>query len=58
MMQNIDGFKSKLSEFKGENITEEEIELLRPYIDDPTFTPDKMVAKSAAAANLCTWVVM
>jgi len=57
MMQNIDGFKAKLSEFKGENITEEEVELLRPYIDDPTFTPDKMVAKSAAAANLCTWVV-
>jgi dynein heavy chain len=57
MMQNIDGFKTKLSEFKGENITDEEITLLRPFIEDPTFTPEKMLTKSAAAANLCTWVV-
>ena len=57
MMGNIDGFKAKLSEFRGEDINEQEIALLKPYIDDPDFTPEKMASKSAAAANLCTWVV-
>ena len=57
MMQNVDAFKTKLSEFKGESITEKEIDLLRKYIEDANFTPEKMASKSAAAANLCTWVV-
>lgn len=57
MMQNVDAFKNKLSEFKGESITEKEIDLLKKYIDDPNFSTEKMLSKSAAAANLCTWVV-
>ena len=57
MMQNVDAFKNKLSEFKGESITDKEIGLLQKYVEDPNFTPDKMISKSAAAANLCTWVV-
>jgi len=57
MMQNVDAFKNKLSQFKGESISEKEIGLLKKYIDDPNFTPEKMLSKSAAAANLCTWVV-
>lgn len=57
MMQNVDAFKGKLSEFRGEDITEQEIGLVKQYIEDPSFTPEKMTSKSAAAANLCTWVV-
>lgn len=57
MMQNVDAFKGKLSEFRGEDITEKEIDLLKPYTEDDNFTPEKMASKSAAAANLCTWVV-
>ena len=57
MMQNVDAFKNKLSEFKGESITDKEIDLLKKYVEDPNFSPDKMESKSAAAANLCTWVV-
>lgn len=57
MMQNVDAFKNKLSEFKGESITDKEIELLQKYVEDPNFTPEKMMSKSAAASNLCTWVV-
>ena len=30
MMQNVDAFKAKLSEFRGEDITEQEIGLLKP----------------------------
>jgi len=57
MMANVDAFKNKLSEFKGENMTDQEVNLLQKYVDDEIFTPEKMQAKSAAAANLCTWVV-
>jgi len=57
MMQNVDAFKNKLSEFKGESITEQEVNLLQKYVEDPIFTPEKMASKSAAASNLCTWVV-
>ena len=57
MMANVDAFKGKLSEFRGEDITEQEIGLIKGYMEDPIFTPEKMSSKSAAAANLCTWVV-
>lgn len=57
MMQNVDAFKGKLAEFRGEDITEQEVDLIKKYVDDPNFTPEKMASKSAAAANLCTWVV-
>ena len=30
---------------------------VQPYLDDPVFSYDKMKSKSAAAANLCNWVV-
>jgi dynein heavy chain len=50
-------FKVKLSEFRGEDITDQEIGLLKPLIDDADFTPEKMSSTSAAVANLCTWVV-
>ena len=57
MMQNVDAFKGKLSEFRGEEIKEQEVGLLKKYVEDAGFTPEKMASKSAAAANLCTWVV-
>lgn len=57
MMQNVDAFKNKLSEFKGESITDKEVGLLKKYVEDANFCPEKMLSKSAAAANLCTWVV-
>ena len=57
MMQNVDAFKGKLGDFRGEDITEQEVGLLQKYVSDESFTPEKMSSKSAAAANLCTWVV-
>jgi len=57
MLQNVDAFKNKLSEFKGESITDHEVSLLQEYVEDEIFTPEKMLSKSAAPAILCTWVV-
>ena len=30
---------------------------VEPIVNDPEFTVDNMKAKSAAAANLCSWVI-
>ena len=57
MMANVDQFKTRLQEYKGENMTEDEVRRLEPFISDPLFNPDDMKRKSEAAANLCNWVV-
>lgn len=57
MMANIDQFKNKLMAFKGETIPEEDINRVTPFMSLPDFSPEAMSSKSAAAANLCTWVV-
>jgi len=43
--------------FRGEDITEDEIKKLEPIVGDEGFTVDNMKSKSAAAANLCSWVI-
>lgn len=43
--------------FRGEDITEEEIKKLEPIVHEDGFTVDNMKSKSAAAANLCSWVI-
>lgn len=57
MMAKVDAFKEKLENYKGEDIPEDVIQRVQPYIDNPEFTYEKMRTKSAAAANLCNWVV-
>jgi len=57
MMANVDKFKEKLGAYRGEDMTEEVVTKLTPICMDPEFTPENMKSKSAAAANLCTWVV-
>ncbi|CAM9898753.1 unnamed protein product, partial [Phaeothamnion confervicola] len=57
MMANVDQFKTSLVNFRGEDITEQEIEKVTPIVNDPEFTVENMKSKSAAAANLCTWVI-
>merc|ERR1719171_470363 len=56
-MANVDAFKTSLREFRGEDITEEDIKKVEPIIQTEGFSPEAMQSKSAAAANLCTWVV-
>jgi len=57
MMAKVDAFKEQLESFDGENIPAEVLARVEPYLDDPIFTFEKMKSKSAAAANLCNWVV-
>ena len=57
MMANVDQFKQKLQNYKGEDMTEDEVKKLEPYLSNELFDPKIMESKSMAAANLCTWVV-
>jgi len=57
MMANVDQFINALKAYDGSTIPEDEVARLTPFIEDPIFNADVMSGKSAAAANLCTWVV-
>ncbi|EQC33295.1 hypothetical protein SDRG_09276 [Saprolegnia diclina VS20] len=57
MMNNVGQFLDSLKVFRGEDIPEADVARLEPLIADPEFTTEKMLSKSAAAANLCSWVV-
>jgi dynein heavy chain len=57
MMQNVEGFKQSLQDYDGRTIPEDEVQKISKFIEMDDFKPELMKAKSAAAANLCTWVV-
>merc|ERR1711871_762108 len=57
MMANVDAFKARLQAYRGEDMTEEDIKRIEPFLSNEMFTVAVMTNKSAAAANLCTWVI-
>jgi dynein heavy chain len=57
MMANVDKFKEKLQKYRGEDMPENVVEMVGPICATEGFTPEDMLKKSAAASNLCTWVV-
>jgi dynein heavy chain len=57
MMGNVDAFMTTLQEYDGRTMPENEIPKVEVFVKDPEMTVDAMKKKSAAAANLWTWVV-
>lgn len=57
MMSKVDDFLNNLINFDKEHIPSEVIKALTPYLEDTEFEPQKILAKSAAAAGLCAWVI-
>jgi dynein heavy chain, axonemal len=57
MMANVDRFKERLQSYRGEDMTEDEVKRVEPFLNNEMFDPEVMKSKSMAAANLCTWVV-
>lgn len=57
MMAKVDAFKERLETYRGEDIPEDVVNRVMPFINDPDFTYEKMKSKSAAAANLCSKLV-
>ncbi|KAM6240343.1 dynein axonemal heavy chain 9 isoform 4-T5 [Spheniscus humboldti] len=56
-MARVDGFLDSLIKFDKENIHENCLKALQPYLQDPKFKPEFVTTKSYAAAGLCSWVV-
>lgn len=55
MMANT--FLDSLINFNKENIHENCLKAIQPYLQDPEFKPELVAAKSYAAAGLCSWVI-
>uniref|UniRef100_G1PVX8 Dynein axonemal heavy chain 9 n=2 Tax=Myotis lucifugus TaxID=59463 RepID=G1PVX8_MYOLU len=56
-MARVDGFLDSLIHFDKENIHENCLRAIRPYLQDPEFNPEFVATKSYAAAGLCSWVI-
>uniref|UniRef100_A0A8C2YH93 Dynein axonemal heavy chain 9 n=1 Tax=Coturnix japonica TaxID=93934 RepID=A0A8C2YH93_COTJA len=56
-MARVDGFLDSLIKFDKENIHENCLKALQPYLEDPQFKPEFVTTKSYAAAGLCSWVL-
>ncbi|XP_068770010.1 dynein axonemal heavy chain 9 [Struthio camelus] len=56
-MAKVDGFLDSLIKFNKENIHENCLKALQPYLQDPQFKPEFVTTKSYAAAGLCSWVI-
>ncbi|EDS32929.1 dynein heavy chain [Culex quinquefasciatus] len=57
MMNKVDVFLNDLIYYDKEHIQPDVVKALQEYLKDPDFDPDKIRAKSAAAAGLCAWVI-
>ncbi|XP_009072064.1 PREDICTED: dynein heavy chain 9, axonemal-like, partial [Acanthisitta chloris] len=56
-MARVDAFLDSLVKFNKENIHENCLKALQPYLEDPKFKPELVATKSYAAAGLCSWVL-
>ncbi|NXH56730.1 DYH9 protein, partial [Rhabdornis inornatus] len=56
-MARVDSFLDSLINFNKENIHENCLKALQPYLQDPEFNPEFVATKSSAAAGLCSWVL-
>ncbi|XP_054427204.1 dynein axonemal heavy chain 9 isoform X2 [Pteronotus mesoamericanus] len=56
-MARVDAFLDSLINFDKENIHENCLKAIRPYLQDPEFNPEFVATKSYAAAGLCSWVI-
>ncbi|XP_015418031.1 PREDICTED: dynein heavy chain 9, axonemal-like [Myotis davidii] len=56
-MARVDGFLDSLVRFDKENIHQNCLRAIRPYLQDPEFNPEFVATKSYAAAGLCSWVI-
>ena len=53
----MDQFLDQLLNYDKENIHENNLKAVRPYLDDPDFRPEFISSKSLAAGGLCAWVI-
>eukprot|EP00002_Diphylleia_rotans_P035998 TRINITY_DN7896_c0_g1_i2.p1 TRINITY_DN7896_c0_g1~~TRINITY_DN7896_c0_g1_i2.p1 ORF type:complete len:4263 (-),score=670.67 TRINITY_DN7896_c0_g1_i2:89-12877(-) len=56
LMMNDPHFIQKLMAYDRDNISEDTMAKLRPYLDNPAFTPSNVEKSSVAGKSLCAWV--
>ncbi|CAG9840890.1 unnamed protein product, partial [Diabrotica balteata] len=56
MLADPQAFLMSLMNFDKDSITEEMIDKLRKYVEDPLFTPQKISKVSKACTSLCMWI--
>ncbi|KAL2745195.1 dynein axonemal heavy chain 1-like [Vespula maculifrons] len=56
MLADPGHFLNMMVNFNKENITEEMINKLRPYVENPNFQPPKILQVSKACHSLCLWI--
>ncbi|KAK3091630.1 hypothetical protein FSP39_021358 [Pinctada imbricata] len=57
IMAKIDQFLDNLVNYDKDNIHDNCLKAVDPYLKDPEFQPEFIQAKSFAAAGLCSWVI-
>ncbi|KAK3733203.1 hypothetical protein QZH41_019685, partial [Actinostola sp. cb2023] len=57
MMAKVDQFLDQLITYDKQNIHENNLKAVQPYLDDPEMNPEFIANKSLAAGGLCAWVV-
>lgn len=57
MMAKVDAFLDSLVNFNKENVHENCLKAIQPYLQDPEFQPELVASKSYSAAGLCSWVI-
>jgi dynein heavy chain, axonemal len=57
MMGNVDKFLTDLKTYDKDNIHENCRKEVKPFLNDPSFTPELIKTQSLAASGLCSWVV-
>jgi len=57
MMGKVDQFLDALINYDKENIHENCLKAIKPYLDNPEFDPEFIRGKSFAASGLCAWAV-
>ena len=56
-MGKVDQFLDSLLHFDKENISDNNLKAIEPYLQDKDFDPDFIRNKSFAAAGLCSWAI-
>ncbi len=57
ILPQVDQFLDALINFNKENIHNNNLNAIQPYLDNEEFDPDFIRNKSLAAAGLCAWAV-
>ena len=57
LMGSGESFLLMLREFRISDISDERMQMIEPYVDNPVFRPENVIAVSQCAAKFCGWVL-